>query len=672
MPHSIVRPAVFGGRAAGFPFRERLTRVLPVRWLSVQVARLAATDPGLLRLLLAARGTLSVGLTATAMALVAAATGHPITDFAFGVVLSMVGPFVMRDPTRAQRQATLFLLLPPAAIAVTATCLLHPYPPSGEIWFLALVFLGALLQARHPRALGMGLIGVIMTYVGLYLRLLLDTLAFQLGSLLIGAAMIWTVCFVLLPLRPVATLQRAVRSVQRRAGRILRAVGETPDAPDPAPLRRHLVRLNEAALAAEDQLVLLDEPSRLDVRLHLFELEQAVARLIALVSAGGVADRHWDRLRVMAERLRFGRAGRQSALPARADDPVRDTLAALTRASAGLDQAASRAVAASAVPVLPSPPPPGKLAWRGAVQVTLASLVAMLGGMALSPQRWFWAVITVYVVFLNTRTRGDAIHKGSHRVVGTLIGLLGGLLVALSIDGNHIAECAIMLTAVFGIYYFYAVSYSIAIFCVTVLLGMIYGMLGTPLEQLLVLRLEETAIGVLAAGLAATFVWPTPTSHQVRLSGLAVLRSLRDVVQASMASLDGGPPLAPIEAVRRLDRQMGDLRLALVPVAAGRFIMRRARVDRPVTALLACAEAARVLAGSVARGAGAAEAAALRRQAAQVEARIAAMLSGDAVPEGCDAVAAGPAGEALRRLDMALSMLSERLERNLLDGFAVD
>jgi hypothetical protein len=35
-------------------------------------------------------------------------------------------------------------------------------------------------------------------------------------------------------------------------------------------------------------------------------------------------------------------------------------------------------------------------------------------------------------------------------------------------------------------------------------------------------------------------------------------------------------------------------------------------------------------------------------------------------------VAAGPAGEALRRLDMALSMLSERLERNLLDGFAVD
>jgi uncharacterized membrane protein YccC len=635
----------------------------------MQWARIAATDPGLLRLLLAARGTLSVGLTATVMSLVAASLGRPITEFAFGVVLSMVGPFVMRDATRRQRQITLLSLLPPAAIAVTVSSLLHEYPPSGEIWFLGLVFAGALLQARHPRALGIGLIAVIMTYVGLYLRLPPETLAPQLASLLIGAAIIYTVCFVLLPFRPISTLQRAVRSVQRRAGRILREAGETTD---PHTLARHLARLNEAALAAEDQLVLLDEPSRVDVRLHLFDLEQAVARLIALVSAGGVAERHWDRLRVVGERLRWGRASRRRSPSDRASDPVQETLLALTRASAGLENAASRALGASAVPVAPPPAVPGPLAWQGAAQVTLASLVAMLGGMALSPQRWFWAVITVYVVFLNTRTRGDTIYKGSHRVIGTLGGLFGGLLIAVSIEGNHVAECAIMLAAVFGVYYFYAVSYSIAIFSVTVLLGMIYGMLGTPLEQLLVLRLEETAIGVLAAGLAASFVWPKPTHAQVRLSGHAVLRSLRDVVQASVAATEGGANLAPIEAVRRLDRQIADLRLALVPLTAGRFIMRRARVDRPVTALLACAESARVLAASVARPGGAQDWAALRRQAAAIEARIAAMLSGQSPPAGLVDVADGPAGEALRRLDLALSMLSERLETNLVDGFAVD
>ncbi|HEY0181353.1 MAG TPA: FUSC family protein [Rhodopila sp.] len=608
-----------------------------------------------------------MGLSATVLAIVATAVGRPITEFAFGVVLSMIGPFVMRDPTSRQRQITLLLLLPPAAVAVTAASLLHAYPPAGDVWFLALVFVGALLQARHPRALPLGLVAVIMTYVGLYLRLPPATLPAQLASLGIGAASIWTVCLLVLPLRPVATLQRAVRSVNRRAGRVLREIGE---AADPRLLRRHLLRLNEAALAAEDQLVLLAEPSRLDVRLHLFALEQAVARLIALVSATDVHERHWNRLRVAAERLRRGRVSRRQRSFGLARDPIHETLLALTSASAELARTASQAVATFAVPVAAPPVVAGPLAWRSAVQVTLAAVVAMAGGMALSPQRWFWAVITVYIVFLNTRTRGDTIYRASHRIVGTLLGLFGGLGLALVVGGDTAIECAIMLTAVFSIYYFYAVSYGIAIFGVTVLLGMVYGLLGTPIEQVLMLRLEETAIGVVAAGLAATLVWPIPTRHQVRLSGLAVLRSLREVVQASMAAVEGGTSLAPIEAVRRLDRQIGDLRLALVPLTAGRFVMRRARVDRPVTALLACAEAARVLAASVAMSG--ADVPALRRQAAQVEARIAAMLAGTTLSEATAEAADGPAGEALRRLDLALVMLAERLKTNLLDGFAVD
>ena len=303
--------------------------------------------------------------------------------------------------------------------------------------------------------------------------------------------------------------------------------------------------------------------------------------------------------------------------------------------------------------------------------MTLASLVAMFGGMALSPQRWFWAVITVYVVFLNTRTRGDTIYKGSHRIIGTLVGLFGGLLIAVSIAGNHLAECAIMLAAVFGIYYFYAVSYSIAIFAVTVLLGMIYGMLGTPLEQLLVLRLEETAIGVVAAGLAASFVWPTSTHQQVRQSGFQVLRSLRNVVQASLAVIEGKASIAPIEAVRRLDRQIADLRLALVPLTAGRFIMRRARADRPITALLACAEAARALAAAASSTA-AFDLAELRAQTAGIDARIAAMLADCPAPDNAPEISDSRAGQALRRLDLALAMLSDRLADNLVDGFAVD
>ena len=669
MPYSIVLPTLLGGRAAVSPAGRGRSAPVSPNWFAVLWSRFAATDPGLLRLQLSLRGTLSVALTVTVLAMIAGLLNRPITCFAFGVVLSMIGPFVMRDPTSRQRAITLLLLLPPAAIAATASSLLQAIPPAGELWFLALVFVGALLQAKHPRALGLGLVAVIMTYVGLYLRLPPSTLPLQLGSLMVGAACVATVCLLVVPLRPVGTLRRAVGAVQRRAARVLREAGT---AMEPASLRRHLVRLNEAALAAEDQLVLLDEPSRVDVRLHLFDLEQAVARLLALVTAGDLVDRHFDRLHVAAERLRWARHRRHTEADRGVSDPVQAALGALTRSAAGLQAASGRAVAASAAPVLAAPAPPGPLAWRGALQVTLASMVAMLGGMALSQQRWFWAVITVYVVFLNTRTRGDAIHKGSHRVVGTLVGLFGGLLIAMSIGGNHIAACAIMLAAIFGIYYFYAVSYSVAIFCVTVLLGMVYGLLGAPLEQLLLLRLEETAIGVFAAGLAAFFVWPVPTHTQVRRSGQAVLRSLRDVVQASVAAMDGGPRMAPIEAARRLDRQIADLRLALVPVSAGRFIMRRARTDRPVTALLACAEASRVLAATAAEVAAASDLPELRAQAAQVEARIDALLADNAGPIDPAAAAPGTAGQALSRLNLALAMLAERLETNVMDGFAVD
>ena len=111
--------------------------------------------------------------------------------------------------------------------------------------------------------------------------------------------------------------------------------------------------------------MLLDEPSQLDVRLHLFDLEQAVARLIALVAAGNVADRHWDRLQVAAERLRRGRSGRRGVPPRAESDPMRQTLGALISASVALQSAADRALTAAAVPV-PSTPPPGPLAWRGA------------------------------------------------------------------------------------------------------------------------------------------------------------------------------------------------------------------------------------------------------------------------------------------------------------------
>jgi uncharacterized membrane protein YccC len=296
----------------------------------------------------------------------------------------------------------------------------------------------------------------------------------------------------------------------------------------------------------------------------------------------------------------------------------------------------------------------------------------MAGGMALSPQRWFWAVVSVYIVFLNARSRGETIHRGVHRMAGTVAGLFVGLAAAAASDGNLYAECAIMLAAVFSLYYFYAVSYAIAIFAVTILLGMIYGMLGSSLETVLTLRLEETAIGVAAAILAAAFVLPIRTRHQVSMSGNAVLRAMQDVVRLSRQSLAGGGEVPLVEAVRRLDRQIADLRRSLKPLTMGRTLVRRGRSGRSVTAILACAEYARQLAAA-SRLPAQGDTDGLARTADLVEARIAAMLN-DQPPPPFERQTAGGGSvrTALLGLDTALVALSDRLKGGALEAFAVD
>ena len=56
----------------------------------------------------------------------------------------------------------------------------------------------------------------------------------------------------------------------------------------------------------------------------------------------------------------------------------------------------------------------------------------MLGGHLLSPDRWFWAVLTAHLLFINVRSRGETIFKGVQRLWGALAGLAVGLLVSFT------------------------------------------------------------------------------------------------------------------------------------------------------------------------------------------------------------------------------------------------
>jgi uncharacterized membrane protein YccC len=653
--------------------RKRWIGPIPAAPRSAALAlwdRLVASDPGLLRLMMALRGTSAVFLMTLVAVFAGPRLGAPPLELASGVTFSLMAPFLMREPTLRQRQRTLLMLGMPAVAATVATTVLHGHGPLGDCFFIVLVFAAFLLQARSPYAVGQGLMAVVVSYVGLYLELPPSTLPMQILSIAAAIPVTAFACFVLFPIRPAATLRRMVQAVQSRAARVLQDAGD-PHA-GPAAMRRSLAKLNEAALAADDQLALLAAGS-MGLRQHLMDLELAAARLAAADCVGQTPalQRHANRLLVAGRRLRHSRwsARDRRGMGAPGASPA-SALTAITRAAAALGAAAS-------LPPAPIPPavpaPPGPLAWRVALRVTLASAAAMAGGMAVSPNRWFWAVITVYVVSLNTRSRGDTIYKGVQCVAGTLLGLIAGVTLAALLQGAPVAQIAVLLAAVFGLYYLFLTSYTLGIFCVTVMLGLLYSLLGADMDQLLVLRLEETVIGATAAIVSAVFILPLRTRSQISQSGIAVLKALTAAVAACRLVLSGeappGTPAAPLLAMRAVDRQVADLRLALMPLTVGRFMLRRAPAERPAQALLDCVHWTRMLAAA-ATGPDPA----LAAQADAIERRLAALAAGDrAVPEaGAPPLLASGAQAALAGLDRATAMLAERLAIGALHAFRLE
>ena len=144
--------------------------------------------------------------------------------------------------------------------------------------------------------------------------------------------------------------------------------------------------------------------------------------------------------------------------------------------------------------------------------------VASALGSILSERRFYWAVIAVFIAFVGANTSGEQVTKAVNRVLGTIVGILLGSLLAHAIGHSTWSLAVIVLALGFGVY-FIRVSYALMVIGVTVMVSELYEQLGEFSNHLLLLRLEETAIGAVVAALAALLVFPVRTIHAVSLSG---------------------------------------------------------------------------------------------------------------------------------------------------------
>ncbi|WP_377268576.1 FUSC family protein [Peterkaempfera sp. SMS 1(5)a] len=243
---------------------------------------------------------------------------------------------------------------------------------------------------------------------------------------------------------------------------------------------------------------------------------------------------------------------------------------------------------------------------RAACQVAVGSALAILGGELLSPQRWYWAVLTCWVVFINTASTGEIMIKGYRRLIGTVVGVVAGLALAVPVGGDPWLAFALVIVCIFGMTFTAPLSYTLMSFFVTMMLGLLYTLLHTFSTGVLVLRIEETALGAASGLIAAVLVLPVDTGRRTDEQLVQVLRRLDEVFAAAVSRLSGtpaGPGAEPsdgdlLTAARALDTALDGLRSAVTPLTHPVSPLRaRRRTARYVVGLLeTCAYHVRSLA----------------------------------------------------------------------------
>ena len=237
---------------------------------------------------------------------------------------------------------------------------------------------------------------------------------------------------------------------------------------------------------------------------------------------------------------------------------------------------------------------------RQAIQVAVAAALAIVVGEVVSPSHWYWAAIAAFVIFAGTNSWAETLDKGWQRLLGTVLGVPSGVLVATLVSGNTIASLVMIFVCLFCAFYFMKVTYSLMTFWISTMLALMYGLLGEFTYSLLLLRIEETAIGAVIGIAAAVLVLPVNTRAKIRGDAHTFFLTLSDLVEASVASLLGTPaPARLTETARQLGRDLQQFRITAKPMSAGvAGLAGRRTMRHGLRMLTACDRYARILARS--------------------------------------------------------------------------
>lgn len=520
---------------------------------------LVRADPGMLRTARGARAMFAFLLTLASTVLVGMAFGPPVTALLIAFPVTVFCCAAISDDETRARIGSIAALSASAGAMFTVSALLH------TTWINHLVFVLVIGVAAYMRQYGgrwvpAGLAANVSYFFGAFLKPDTAMLHWQWAGVAIGALCALIVHQLVVPHRPARRMGWAVGSIRLRMAALIETAAIFEGEKRPPRLMRDLAHLADAVTIAETELQNLPG-GRLAHRPLAEALMSALvlAERLALQIQGDPEERMTLARRQAMER--FSRALTVHTPPPREEDlaPITSAMKELERTQRlppDLDAAKSR-----------SAPPPARVQphLRSGIQSAAAAALAIVGGIMLSPDRWYWAVITVFVMFTGTYSRGQALAKSLKRIFGTLAGILAAMALVWLLRGNVHAALMLMPLAIFGIFYAFIQAYTWMAFWIAVTVGLLFSVTGRFTDTLMVLRLEETAIGALAGIVVAAIVLPKSTDAHARDQFNDLLDSTRAFLAAALprTRLDR---LRLTAALHDFEAKLASLREAIEPL----------------------------------------------------------------------------------------------------------
>lgn len=627
--------------------------------------RLVASDPGLGRFRMAGSGVLAMGSVLGVEYLYARATGagpkNTLIAMLLGAVIAMMGSMALSGGARDNGITAVFFpvamgsgLVVGAAVASHHTLLL--------VVFVVVMFIAVYIRRFGVRFFGYGFMAWIGYFFASFLGATFGALPQLVIYVVIASGWVLLLSTTVLRSRSDRVLDRTLSAFEARARALALAAAEVLGGGDSDHGRRRLhsrqVRLTEAALMIDGQLgeaaALPGRWSGAGLRRWLVDAQLAVDGL-AMAALALAAEPEADLLRAGAAQVaralaRGDATGADAAARALLDAAAQHGAGGTPAQHRGCHQARHLAVAAldytdsarhwasagaGSRPVedrgefepavtLMMGNLPGSAAvardveargrhWnpltglalttRQAIQVALAGGLAILAGRELSPVRYYWAVIAAFVVFSGTATRSETVIKGANRVVGTLAGLGVAIVLADATAGHTPAVLAVILVSMFAGFYLFRISYAFMIFFITIMVAQLYSVLHEFTAGLLILRLEETAVGA-GIGIAVALLFlPVSTRDTARAARASFYTALRDLLCGAADRLVDPTATVDLDALARgLDNRLSQLTVVLRPLTRPLLVgSDPVAVRHRLTLYTACATYARGLSAAVRR-----------------------------------------------------------------------